>query len=105
MLAFRGQPPVSDNDWEKITGQGDDAIKGDRRPAVRAVALLFCRNSDTASRKWVNYEIDEAWKKGMGAAGVHIHGLKDASQNQSTKGPAPSAVIGGSTPMSSIEAV
>jgi MTH538 TIR-like domain (DUF1863) len=101
---LEGNSPVSDNDWEKITGQGEDAIKkwiaGQLSGRSCAVVLV---GTDTASRKWVNYEIDEAWKKGMGVVGVHIHGLKDASQNQSTKGLSPfSGHWVGSTPMSSI---
>ena len=75
-------------------------IAGQLSGRTRAVVLV---GTETASRKWVNYEIDEAWKKGLGVVGVHIHGLKDASQNQSTKGSNP--FFGHSvnrTPMSSI---
>lgn len=31
----------------------------------------------TAGRKWITYQINEAWNKGMGVVGIRIHGLKD----------------------------
>jgi hypothetical protein len=101
---IEGNRPVSDNDWETIAGQGDYAIKRwiDGQLADRSCAVVLV-GTQTASRKWVNYEIDEAWKKGMGVVGVHIHGLKDASQNQSTKGSTPfNGHLVGLTPMSLI---
>ncbi len=101
---LEGNPPVSDNDWEKITDQGDDAIKKwiAAQLSGRSCAVVLV-GADTAGRKWVNFEIEEAWKKGMGVVGVHIHGLKDASQNQSTKGRNPfDGHWVGLTPMSSI---
>jgi hypothetical protein len=39
-----------------------------------AVVLV---GSSTAGRKWINFEIEEAWRRGMGLVGIHIHGLKD----------------------------
>lgn len=101
---LEGNQPVSDNDWEKITGQGDSAIKTwiANQLSGRTCAVVLV-GSGTAGRKWINYEIDEAWKKGMGVVGVHIHNLKDVSQNQSTKGSNPfSGLRVGSTAMSSI---
>jgi hypothetical protein len=45
----------------------------------------------TAGRKWVNYEIEKAWKDEKGLVGVYIHNLKDASGLQSSKGSNPFA--------------
>ena len=85
-----GNQPVSDNDWESISGRGDDAIKSwiAAQLSGRSCAVVLV-GTGTASRKWVNYEIDEAWRKGLGVVGVHIHGLKDVAGNQSTKGSNP----------------
>jgi len=101
---LEGNSPVSDNDWEKITGQGEEAIKrwiADQMSGRSCAVILVGTN--TASRKWVNYEIDAAWRRGMGVVGVHVHGLKDSSGNQCDKGSNP--FIGhfvGATLMSSI---
>jgi hypothetical protein len=51
-----------------------------------AVVLV---GSATAGRKWIDYEIVKAWNDGKGVVGIHIHNLKDASSNQSTKGTNP----------------
>jgi hypothetical protein len=101
---LEGNPPVSDNDWEKITGQGEAAIKkwiADQMSGRSCAVILVGAN--TASRKWVNYEIDAAWRRGMGVVGVHIHGLKDSSGDQCDKGSNP--FVGhlvGATVMSSV---
>jgi hypothetical protein len=82
-----GNQPVSDNDWEAITGRGDAAIQawidGQLRGRSCAVVLI---GSGTAGRKWIKYEIEKAWNSGKGLVGVHIHNLKDRAGNQSSKG-------------------
>ena len=42
--------------------------------------------SNTAGRKWINYEIEKSWSKGMGVVGINIHNLKDGGGNQSNYG-------------------
>jgi hypothetical protein len=43
----------------------------------------------TARRKWIDFEIIESWKRGMGVVAIHVHGLKDQNGIQSQKGPNP----------------
>jgi hypothetical protein len=43
----------------------------------------------TANRKWVNYEIDQAWKQGKGVVGVHIYELKNLQGEKAIKGTNP----------------
>jgi hypothetical protein len=43
----------------------------------------------TATRKWVMYEIREAWEKNKGVVGIRIHNLKDEHGEQSTASPNP----------------
>ncbi|WP_309491355.1 TIR domain-containing protein [Trinickia mobilis] len=50
--------------------------------------------TNTANRKWINYEIVKAWDDGLGVVGIHIHGLKDSAQTISTKGSNPFDYIG-----------
>ena len=82
-----GNQPVVDNEWEKITRGGDDCIKKwisaqlDGRSCV--VVLI---GSNTAGRKWINYEIMQGWNAGKGVLGIHIHNLLDNNQAQSPRG-------------------
>ena len=45
--------------------------------------------SETASRKWVDYEIRKAWNEGKGIFGVYIHNLKDSRTGTCRKGANP----------------
>ena len=45
--------------------------------------------TNTANRKWINYEISESWSQGKGVVGIHIHGLKDRYGLTSTMGANP----------------
>lgn len=89
-----GTQPASDNDWEKITKAGDDAIKNwienQMKGCSCAVVLV---GTGTAGRKWINHEIVRAWDKSMGVVGVHIHNLKNLDGVQSGKGANPFALI------------
>ncbi len=88
--AIEGNEPATDNAWEEVKGGGDWAIKkwitGQMEGRTCCIVLV---GSDTANRKWINYEIAEAWNKGMGVVGICIHGLKDKDQYISSKGKNP----------------
>jgi hypothetical protein len=90
MHALEDDPPVSDNEWEQIKKGGDIAIKrwinGQMSGKTCAVVLV---GSDTANRKWINYEIERAWSERRGLVGVRIHGLKDRLGNTSSAGANP----------------
>jgi len=88
--AIEGNQPAKDNDWEAVTKGGDDAIKrwiaGQIYGRSCTVVLV---GSDTANRKWINYEIVKSWDDKMGVVGIHIHGLKNADGNIATMGSNP----------------
>src|SRR5262245_35874645 len=76
--AIEGNRPATDNDWETVTRSGEAAIKkwiGDQLQYRSCTVVLV--GSQTANRKWVNYEIVRSWDSGMGVVGIHIHGLKN----------------------------
>ncbi len=89
---IEGNSAASDNDWETITKCGEESIKRwiSRQMDGRSCTVVLI-GSETAGRKWINYEIVEGWKKGMGIVGVHIHNLKDRIGTQTTKGANPFA--------------
>jgi len=88
--AIEGNAPVSDNAWELVKAGGDPAIKRwiARQLAGKSCAVVLI-GSQTASRKWVRYEIIEAWKAGKGVVGIYIHKLNNLDGKQAIRGPNP----------------
>lgn len=89
-----GNKPVSDNDWETVTKGGDAKIKkwiADQLYGRSCTVVLV--GSNTAGRKWINYEIVKSWDERMGVVGIHIHGLKNLDGKVSSKGRNPFANI------------
>jgi len=90
MGAIEGNPPVSDNDWETITRGGapniEKWIKGQLEGKSCTVVLI---GSDTAGRKWINYEIEQSWNSQKGLLGIYIHNLKGKDGKQTSKGANP----------------
>ncbi|CAN7416441.1 TIR domain-containing protein [Pseudomonas brassicacearum] len=87
---INGNEAASDNDWETIKRGGDQAIKnwiqGQMKGRTCTVVLI---GQNTADRKWINYEIEQAWEKKMGLLGICIHGLKDSRGLTASKGKNP----------------
>lgn len=87
MGVIEGNQPVSDNDWEQVKKGGDEAIKkwiNDQLNGRSCTIVLIGTN--TAGRKWIEYEIEKSWNDGKGLLGIYIHKLKDKNGNQSFKG-------------------
>lgn len=75
--AIEENEPTSPNDWEKIKRSGDKAVENwidANMKHKRCVIVLV--GEETASRKWVQYEIRKAWEDGRGLFGIHIHNLR-----------------------------
>lgn len=99
MGAVEGNPPASDNDWEKVQVGGDTSIKrwiDNQLNGRSATVVLIGRN--TAGRKWINYEIEQSWNLQKGLLGINIHALKNRDGEQAVKGENP---FGGFTIQSS----
>lgn len=90
MGAIDGNAPASDNDWETVVGGGDKAIQKwiDDQLYGKSCAVVLI-GTNTAGRKWINYEIKKAWDDGKGLVGVHIHCLKDLSGTNCSQGSNP----------------
>ncbi|CAI1013280.1 MTH538 TIR-like domain (DUF1863) [Serratia proteamaculans] len=85
--SLEGNPPARDNDWEEVTKGGDAAIADwIQTQLTNRSCIIVLAGEDTANRKWINHEICEAWKKGMGVLVVYIHNLKDSTGEQAAKG-------------------
>lgn len=80
----------SDNDWEEVKEKTDDKIKEWINSQLqKRSCIIVLIGSTTANRKWINYEIEQAYKMEKGIVGIYIHNLKDRNGNQSTKGSNP----------------
>jgi hypothetical protein len=70
--ALDGNTVASANKWEEIKQDGDAAIKKWINTNLSGKScLVVLVGSNTASRKWVKYEIKKAWEEGKGVLGVH----------------------------------
>lgn len=87
MGVVEGSQLLNDNDWEKVKKGGDKAIQSwiDGQLSGKSCAVVLI-GANTAGRRWVKYEIENAWNSNKGLVGVYIHKLQDASENQSTQG-------------------
>jgi hypothetical protein len=90
MGAVEGNQPAKDNAWETIVGGGDKKIKEwiDGQMKGRTCTVILA-GTNTADRKWINYEIKESWNKGMGVLVIFIHNITDSAEKQSSKGANP----------------
>ena len=77
-------------EWEEVKKKTDSAIEKwiDEQLKGTSVTVVLI-GSDTAGRKWINYEIKSSYKKGNGLLGIYIHNCKDKNGNTSTKGVSP----------------
>ena len=77
-------------EWEEVKKKTDSAIEkwidGQLKGTSVTVVLI---GSDTAGKKWINYEITASHKKGNGLLGIFIHQLKDKDKKTTTKGENP----------------
>lgn len=79
-------------EWEEVKKKNDSAIEnwidGQLKGTSVTVVLI---GSDTAGKKWINYEITSSHKKGNGMLGIYVHNVKDSDGNTTTKGRNPFA--------------
>jgi hypothetical protein len=90
MGVVEGNQPASDNDWETITGGGDEKIKAwiNEQMKGRSCVIVLV-GAKTANRKWINYEIVTGWNAKKGVLAIYVHNLKDLDGHQSAKGENP----------------
>jgi hypothetical protein len=85
-----GNQPASDNDWEAVAMRGDAAVQAwiDDQLQGRSCTVVLI-GTNTAGRKWIDYEIQTSWNQGKALVGVHIHALLDVNGYQTFKGKNP----------------
>jgi hypothetical protein len=76
--------------WEGAKRLGDDAIRhmideGLKDTSVSVVLI----GSETADRKWVQYEIKESYRRRNGLLGIYVHSIRDRDGGTDPKGDNP----------------
>jgi hypothetical protein len=88
--ALEAQLEAPQAEWAKLKRSGDFAIKRWLENQLKGRScLIVLIGAETASRAWVQYEIQRAHALGLGLFGIHVHALKDALGKHSSKGPNP----------------
>jgi len=76
--------------WEEAKRKGDEAIRALINNALvgtSVTAVLI--GSETATRRWVRYEINRSIDRGNGLLGIYIHNIEDREGNTASKGANP----------------
>lgn len=92
--ALKNQPAefIDASLWEDAKKKGDSALQAlidDALKGTTVTAVLI--GSDTATRRWVKYEIKQSEDRGNGLFGIYIHKIKDLDGDPATKGTNPLA--------------
>lgn len=86
--------------WEEAKKKGDVAIKkmiNDGMIGSTVTAVLI--GAETASRRYVNYEIDKSIERNNGLLGLRIHHIKDLYGNTDFPGTVPTKLSSGGYPV------
>lgn len=74
-------------DFEAVQKAGDAAIKKWIREQLSGTSVtVVLIGSETNSRDYVKYELQQSYEKGNGMLGIYIHKIKDLNGNTSAKG-------------------
>ncbi len=76
--------------WESAKKTSDEAVKrliAEALVGTSVTAVLI--GTQTASRRWVKYEIDSSIARGNGLLGIYVHNIKDFAENTDSKGTNP----------------
>lgn len=78
---------IDSAEFEEVKKGGDAAIKRwiDKQLEGTSVTVVLI-GSETASRPYVQYELQESYKKNNGIIGVYVHNQKDKDGKTSIKG-------------------
>ena len=76
--------------WEDAKTKGEEALKKLIKDGLyNTTVTVVLIGSQTSSRPWVKYEIEQSIERGNGLLGVYIHNIKDQNQNTASKGTNP----------------
>lgn len=72
--------------WESARTRDDDRLASMIKRALHGTSVtVVLIGAETASRYWVQHEIQESWVRGNGLLGVYIHGIADMRDGRRTR--------------------
>ena len=76
--------------WEEVKNKGKEAIQRwiDKQIEGTSVTVVLI-GAETSDREYVQYEINQSWKKKNGLIGVYLNNIKDQKQKTDIKGADP----------------
>jgi len=78
------------SEYEEAKRKGDETIKRLIREKLEGTSVtIVLIGKETASRPYVQYEIEQSIERNNGLLGIHIHHLKDQHGYIDTRGPKP----------------
>ena len=89
MGALEGQPLLTPQEWEEAKRKAGGIPNWIDQQMKYKTALVVLIGAETASRPWVEYEIEKAWNDKKRLVGVRIHGLEDVAGKPDSKGANP----------------
>jgi hypothetical protein len=94
MGAIDGDSLVTAQEWEAVKHRTDAAIeKWIHEQMLRKSAVVVLVGAETATSKWVDYEIRKAWDDRRPLVGIRIHGLKNLAGRTGSRGASPFASV------------
>jgi hypothetical protein len=85
--------------WEEAKRKGDAAIKKMIDDGLKGTSVtVVLIGAETASRQYVNYEIEKSIEIGNGLLGLRIHNIKDRNGNTDYPGSIPAKLSSGGYP-------
>ena len=94
MGAVEGQRILNSQDWQQVKRRGDQAIRTwiSQQMAYKSAVVVLV-GAETATRRWVQYEIAKAWDEGRPLVGVRVNRLTDREGRTDPPGPNPLARV------------
>ena len=81
--------------WEEVKKKGEAAIKQWIRSQMQGTSVtVVLIGAETATRKYVQYEINHSWERGNGLIGIYIHNLRDKNGRRDAEGEDPFKKMG-----------
>ena len=78
---------IDSSEFEKIKKGGDAAIKGWIRNQLYGTSVtVVLIGSESNSRDYIKYEIQQSYERGNGLLGIYVHNVKNILGNTSDKG-------------------
>jgi hypothetical protein len=85
--------------WEEAKRKGDAEIKRMIRQGLEGTSVtVVLIGAETASRTYVNYEIEQSLARGNGLLGVRIHNIADRWGRTDSSGAIPAKLTSGGYP-------